>query len=149
MKTDSCCSPSAPLPRSLAFALSRVFRSQGRSWSRKANQDHFTGMFVEESFPDRTPLTISGACGGGGGVSFTHLDICFVQRRRSSSGIKILAWPLTMLVCFCQEMECVCLSCVWKFMPGFMTAQVRGQMRSLRGFRCWTHFLFCLFLCVW
>lgn len=65
MKTDSCCSPPAPLPRSLVFSLSRVFRSQGRSWSRKANQDHFTGMFVEESFPDRTPLTISGACGGG------------------------------------------------------------------------------------
>lgn len=62
-----------PLPHTPVFALSHIFRSQDRSLSRKANQDHFTGMFVEESFPDWTPVTISGACGDG---SFTRPDIC-------------------------------------------------------------------------
>lgn len=77
-KTDSCCSPhthTPPSPRSPIVALIQVFRSQDRSLSRAAIQDHFTGMFVEGSFPYWTPLSFSGPHCGRGEGSFTHPDV--------------------------------------------------------------------------
>lgn len=51
-----------------------------------------------------------------GGFSH-HLDArscwsCWRSARCSSGGVKSLVWPLTMLICSCQEMECKGLPCV-------------------------------------